>query len=977
MIPYTFVKHKEKNLESRVLTPPAVDSEWGTHGLPLLPRALREAWATTVIPPFALHGSDLLEGTTVGMLDAHVWDTMPTLPPALERYLLQLVKDRFHSISALPIFEQSDPGDIGWSAIVEHALSKAGLSSPERLRALTYGDVLALRGIGVRRMLELAVVAERDLERKASSGADAASTESHSTDAVEDDDTATTRNTEPTLEDRYLMATAGLQDHATSRDTVPALEESVLQWGQLGAPLLPSSLRAALADVRPPAEVIERLHLPPETTLAAFDRTIWSHISDRPEDRAIIERYLVSALTAWRETVTEVPALGRPWPRGLELHDVPWRPRTRNALMRGGLTDVDRLTQATYGELLGLRNMGSVSVLDFAATAEAAIDHHESMEQEAAAHEEIAVEALRDVVGDEWVETVVEDDPRFASLVHGVPQSTRGRGPTYHKEYAEGERTRDMVRVEAQPAQLALFEHESMRATIEQAREIREMPLDRALRDYMQALSGATGPRLDALLMRFGWDGLPPRTLDECARVVNVSRERMRQIQARIMEKKPHNPVFLPALDWALEALAQAAPVRAMRAADLLRERRITTVPFHPASVLSAAEFCGHTPTFSLDGGPLDQTVVTTSALAYANRVSTLAARLAGGSGASNVAEVEAVAAAAGLDVNIEQVREVLRYYSKVRFLNDDWFWTPEAPIDRNRLYNVTRRILSVARPVSVGTLRDGVRRHFRGRQHGRPLPLIVPPRAVLLAFYEAHPAFVVTDDGQVDSSEDLDYRTQLGSTERALVEILRSSPSGILSRQELADACAARGINLATFDAYLTYSAIIEHLGTGIWGLRGAAVDPVAVEALLSELSLRTRARRVVGYGWTPDGELWLTWRVAGNNIHSAVIGIPAAIARFVGGQSFEAKASDDGSAVGTITVGEMSNTGAYNSWGYSSFLTRRGADDGDVLRIEFDLTTNQAKLSLEDEESLSNDELPGLVDVAVDDETAPVMTE
>jgi hypothetical protein len=151
--------------------------------------------------------------------------------------------------------------------------------------------------------------------------------------------------------------------------------------------------------------LIERLRLPTETTLAAFDATIWRHIPDRPVLRAILERFLARVLTTWRETVKDVPALGRPWPAGLRPDDVPWRARTRNALARAHqYTDVERLSWVTYGELLALRNMGVVSVLDFAATAEEAIDRFEAAERDAATKEELATEALQDIVGQDWAE---------------------------------------------------------------------------------------------------------------------------------------------------------------------------------------------------------------------------------------------------------------------------------------------------------------------------------------------------------------------------------------------------------------------------------------------------------------------------------------------------------------------------------------------------------------------------------------------
>ena len=37
---------------------------------------------------------------------------------------------------------------------------------------------------------------------------------------------------------------------------------------------------------------------------------------------------------------------------------------------------------------------------------------------------------------------------------------------------------------------------------------------------------------------------------------------------------------------------------------------------------------------------------------------------------------------------------------------------------------------------------------------------------------------------------------------------------------------------------------------------------------------------------------------------------------------------------------------------WGYSPFLARSGADEGDILIVEFDLTANTAILQLGDNE-------------------------
>ncbi|MGI8551903.1 MAG: sigma factor-like helix-turn-helix DNA-binding protein, partial [Dehalococcoidia bacterium] len=845
--------------------------EWGKSPLALLPKALRGLWFGRELPEFALRGSGLPVGTTLDQLDARVWDAMAALPSVFEHYLLRWVTHELPTIGDVPVLDPPVRDAllltprIPWRPRLANALERAGLfADPQQLASMTFGDLSALRTVGVRLMLEFGVTAERYLDA------------SRSAEAPRKQAVMGPPNGEAIHEDRQSPRLGRHDDpHAyRERASVPVTDTSGpdatdLRWGMPGVPLLPGSLRSLWSSVPLPRWIAERLDLPSGTTLVALDAAVWTDMPSQPQYRTSVERYVVNLLSASREQVGGISALGRPWPENLNPADVPWRARTRNALIRSGVHgDVDRLSVLTFGELLALPHMGIVSALDFAATAEAAMERAEVAESATAMKEEAMVEALRDVVGEEWAD-FLQEDPRFIPHTRDrdgrhSPISRTGQLPLpiSAAAYSDGK--------DEETAS-------TLQATVERAQEISHMPLDAALRDYMISLTGASGVRLDALLMRLGWDGMPPRTLEECAGAMGVTRERVRQIQRRVMQKKPGDPVFLPALDRALETLAGAAPIGAMAAAQLLQTQGITTVPFHPTSVLSAAEFCNHTATFVLDKGADAATVVTTSSAPYANRVVNLARRLAGASGVTNLAELEAAVMNGGLSIASEQIKEALLHYSRAAFLVDDWFWMPEAPVERNRLYNVARRILAVTYPrrVSVSALREGARRVFRMRAPDSTFPLVLPPRAVLAAYFAAHPAFVVDDAGHVGSAMPLDFKAELGPTDRVLVEILRSSPSGLMPRQELAETCGRRGINRATFSHALSYSPIIEHLGTGIWGLRGIPADPVDVAALQGDLVARRRTRRVLDYGWTPDGNLWLTVRLTGSDIHSYPLNI------------------------------------------------------------------------------------------------------
>jgi hypothetical protein len=290
-----------------------------------------------------------------------------------------------------------------------------------------------------------------------------------------------------------------------------------------------------------------------------------------------------------------------------------------------------------------------------------------------------------------------------------------------------------------------------------------------------------------------------------------------------------------------------------------------------------------------------------------------------------------------------------LTQFSRLEFLEPSWFWNPSGKPERNRLRNFSRKMLSVATPIDIQVIREGVRRAYRYRTW-RGLgawPLVVPPRSVLRQFYETHNEFSIDQDDCVRPATSLDYRMELGETEQVLVDVLRSSPACVLDRSSFGRECVERGVNQNTFSQYLSCSAVIAHLGTDIWSLRGVRVDPAAVEAVRIANAARPCEKRVIDHGWTPRGTLWVTARLP-KGFASLVLGIPGAIRRFLAGAEFPAT-DEKGAPSGTVKVLE---DGA--SYGYGPFLRRRGADEDDILMTEFDLAQRVAVLRLVDDEML-----------------------
>jgi len=178
---------------------------------------------------------------------------------------------------------------------------------------------------------------------------------------------------------------------------------------------------------------------------------------------------------------------------------------------------------------------------------------------------------------------------------------------------------------------------------------------------------------------------------------------------------------------------------------------------------------------------------------------------------------------------------------------------------------------------------------------------------------------------------------------------VIRSSPTCVLDRSSYALRCIDRGMNSHTFSVYLTYSAVTAHVSTDIWTLRGLQLDPAAVEALRASNAEQPREKRVLDYGWTPEGRLWVGVRLPDlKSVSSFIFLMPSAMRRLVADGEFSAF-SESGLPSGRIRVTEDGHC-----WGYGPFLERSGADEGDIFIVEFDLAERTALLRLGDDEDL-----------------------
>ena len=705
-------------------------------------------------------------------------------------------------------------------------------------------------------------------------------------------------------------------------------------WGSEAMALLPRSLRILWASEPLPEWVAKELHLAAETSAAALDQSVWA-ASGRKTASDRLRNFILNLVNARRSEIRSLRIFAQPLPYWLNLKELPFSTRTRNCLVSAGLlSEPDQASNVIFGRLFDVRSMGAVSILEYSCLAEAALEHASTPPIPDASDDN----ALLSIVSEPWVDQVGPADPRFSDILPPVSHATilelldsLTSGPDADRQALE-KLTRGIP---------------ELRKRISQ---IKALPLELQLHDFLRALTRSDGERLSALMDRFGWNGTEAITLEEAGSRLGITRERIRQLQERVTNrlKEISFAVYMPALDAAMQLLKDKCPIGVSDAASLLKASGLSKVSFHPASVIAAAEACGRKPPISLQTVG-KRTIVATIDIPSADAILRIAYRQAHASGASNVGEVRSELCALGIDVDTASLAHALREFSEVEFFEEQWFGHRPSNPERDRLRNTTRKMLSVAAPIELGSLREGIRREYRYRGHRglKTWALLVPPRSVLRCYYKAHPEFEIDENDLVRPVEPLDYRTELALNDAILVDVLRASPACVLDRSSLWRECERRAMNVNTFSLYLTYSAVIVHLGTDIWTLRGVRVDPAAVEALLQANALRQKERRVLDHGWTADGQLWVATRlptVSG----SFAFGMPGAIKRYLAGRKFAAK-DDDAVEHGSVRINDEGS-----SYGFGPFLRQRGADEGDILIAEFDLSGGTALLRLGDDELL-----------------------
>jgi hypothetical protein len=720
--------------------------------------------------------------------------------------------------------------------------------------------------------------------------------------------------------------------------------------------MLPRALAERWAGVSLPKWVAECCGLPVNASVGAL---AMADLPNDPPARAAVEFFLAELM---RSRASEIAVL-QVFPPYVELtSDViaraDWSTRVRTALTLHGFKDnLTKLAHVTYGQLFRVRNLGMKSVIEIGLWADTVSGHPQPVDQPAQRRillDEKDVESLRALAHAEWADLIFHSDPRFSDLVPNDRQSVTLAGlaealllgvaaPTGSSQlqfpFAVPFSASD-------PASI----HTWLSEVTARAATLDAMPLENLLSDYLERVSNFRGARLEAILARLGWSGKAPITLEEAGKLLNVTRERIRQLEDKVRKKFPTTPALMPAVIRALDKLVEVSPIETDKAAALLAKAGISRAAFSPEGLIAAAEDLGIDSPIQIVSAKGLQMVTRAANTAHVAAILKAARRKAGASGVVSSMDVAMhVTQETKVECTEAEVAKTLEASRRFRRIHESWYWATDIVAGRNRLINVCRGMLSVTSPLSVSSLRDGVKREytFRNLSYSGRYDLRVPPTDVLRAFLRDHPDFVVTSEDQVRYARTLDYRQELGQSDQVLVDVLRSSASTVLDRATILQQCVERGVNLQTASVGLSYSCIAEHVDTNIWTLRGADINPAAVEALRRANALRPRERRVRDFGWTPGGNLWVA-AVIPPLVQTFVFGSPPGARSYVAGQKFAAF-MHDGIPCGTIGITEDGTV-----YGFGTFQQISSCEPGDILVVEFNLSDRKATLILGDEELL-----------------------
>ena len=603
--------------------------------------------------------------------------------------------------------------------------------------------------------------------------------------------------------------------------------------------------------------------------------------------------------------------------KGTDLADLHLEHRTRLCLLREGFGDhLERLGDHTIGEILDIRAFGPRCLVDLLSSLET------QQAKERLLDEDLTSSARRLADLPEAAAASV-DDPRFGHLISEVDVEAANAKDLAGRLIARSQDPPD-------PA----FALEQVKRLHERIVQLRNLTVEEEMIGIFASTPHERNRKI--LIAYYGWKDGRGRTLAKIGADYGMTRERTRQICAKLVHREDPKGILAPALDRALDFIRDRLPIAVVDLQNELSQAGLTAVNLRMESIQKAARLLDRPIPFALVTASGNRLAVDAEHAKMPLAAAEIAKKEVYYRGVANVGRIQAALQEKYSDrIQRPTVVKTLELIEGFRWLDEEtgWFWLSSTR--KHGLPKAIRKILSVAKRLPVAELRTAVGRNRRMW----PDP---PPENVILEFCRRMPGVVVQRD-LVVADPPLCWTKTLTGVEAQLVEVLKTH-GPVMERGELEDLCASAGMNRFSFHAFVACSTVIKHFGHSVYGLIGTDVPDGAIETMIARRKAGRSPNRVLSsHGRTEDGRIWLTYRLSKAASTYAVITIPAALTDLVTGK-FRLLTSE-GQEVGTLA------TKNGRAWGLGAFLRQRAARVDDHVTLTLDLDGRTAVISIDRE--------------------------
>jgi len=689
-----------------------------------------------------------------------------------------------------------------------------------------------------------------------------------------------------------------------------ATHKGVNRYPRPGDRIAPVTLRPVLLDPVP-RDLAEGTAVSGRK-LCDLDETVWHSLDP-------------STITRLAEIIVEQVAAGcarkalhqrhfpRP-PERMKLVDLCLEHRTRLCLVRERFEEhPEALGDHTIGEILAIRAFGPRCLVDLLSSLETVLARQSRL------NGELTAEAKR-LAGLPEALLACRDDPRFGPLMSEVDVEADSARELAGRLASRSVDPPDPVYVTGQLRQLR--------------ERILAMPSQTLEEELIQIFASTPHPRnREVVIGYYGWRDGQCHTLAEIGARHGMTRERTRQICAKLVGRKDPAAIPAPVTDRTLDFLEQRLPCPVPRLENEMAAAGLTAVGLRLEHVRTAAKLLARPLSFSVIRVEKGKLAVDPQQAGVPLAVVELAKKEVYYHGVATVGQIrKALSEKLPGGVGPGIVTETLQLIDGFRWLDEKTGWFRLLSTCRHGLPKAIDKILAVAGEITARDLRTAVSRNRR-------MWRLAPPEKVLLEFCRQTPG-VRVEGNRILADPPRDWKRALTGVEAKLVGILKEH-GPVMERSALEDLCVAAGMNRFSFHAFIACSPVIAQYGHSVYGLLRADVSRAGVQSLIARRRANRSPTRVLdGHGRNDDGKVWLSYRLSRAASTYAVITVPAALKDVVSGR-FQLLAAD-GRRVGTLAAKDG------RAWGLGAFLRQNGARIDDHVLITLDLDQRTAVIAI-----------------------------